>query len=223
MNLATLLVPLAIGLIAMASGSLTLSGGISGIFLGYIIVLSQGLQWFYILLLFFVIAESATKYKKASKKIKKLGQGKRKSKHVVANGGVAAFMALLGGPAGLYGFLGALSAAAADTVSSEIGVLSKKDPVMVTTLKKVPPGTNGGMSVLGTTSALLASFILALAGWFLFGVSVVPIALAGFFGHFADSVFGALVENRGLVGNSSTNLVATASGAIVGMIACSLL
>jgi len=214
------LLPLAIGLLAMGGGSISFSGGASGILLGYLVFLSQGEQWFFILLMFFILGEAATKFKRSQKSLFNLDHGQRMSKHVLANGGVAALMCLLGGPAGLCGFLGALSAATADTVSSEVGVLSKKDPLMVTTLKPVPPGTNGGVSVLGTSMGAIAAIVLASTAWLALGVPILPIVLAGVFGCFADSVFGALVENKGLVGNSSTNLVATFTGALMGMMLC---
>lgn len=38
--------------------------------------------------------------------------------------------------------------------ASEIGILNKSWPILITTLQRVPPGTNGGISELG----MLASF-----------------------------------------------------------------
>jgi len=48
-----------------------------------------------------------------------------------------------------------------DTLASELGILSQGKPRLITTLRPVPPGTNGGMTVGGTLASLVGG---ALAG-----------------------------------------------------------
>lgn len=49
-----------------------------------------------------------------------------------------------------------------DTLASELGILSKSPPLLITTFRRVPPGTNGAMSVLGTTVSILGGGFIGL-------------------------------------------------------------
>jgi uncharacterized membrane protein len=62
----------------------------------------------------------------------------------------------------MAGIVSNYAAVAADTLSSELGILSKSRPRLITTLRTVPPGTNGGVSVAGLLAGALGSFCIAL-------------------------------------------------------------
>lgn len=112
--------------------------------------------------------------------------------------------------------LAALAEAAADTVSSEIGQVLGGPPRMVTTLRRVEPGTDGGITLPGTAAGILAAGIVAAAGcWALHGdLEMFAVAWAGgVFGLFFDSILGATLERAGWLNNDGVNFLSTASAA----------
>jgi uncharacterized protein (TIGR00297 family) len=115
------------------------------------------------------------------------------------------------------GFFGAISAALADTLSSEIGYYSKSSPVMITTFKKVARGTDGGVTGLGELAALFGGIIIAIIYFFFVSqnpLAVIMIALAGLVGSNVDSFFGAVFETKKLLDNTQVNMLGSAAGAI---------
>ena len=89
-----------------------------------------------------------------------------------------------------------------DTWASELGVLSKQKPRLVTSffLREVPPGTNGGMSLLGTVASLLGGGFIGLIFWAMsfFEYSQLPMVAAGLLygllGSLVDSILGATLQ-----------------------------
>lgn len=57
----------------------------------------------------------------------------------------------------LLGIMANYAAVTADTLSSELGILSKSKPVLITTLRTVPPGTNGGVTFAGLLAGIAGS------------------------------------------------------------------
>jgi uncharacterized protein (TIGR00297 family) len=126
--------------------------------------------------------------------------GRRDHGQVFANGGLAAFLSILYGLSGqeiwLVGLAGALAAVNSDTWSTELGVLAKDWPRLITNGSRVEPGTSGGITLEGTLAALGGAATIGLILLVAIGELVVGIAvtLAGFLGSVVDSVFGATIQ-----------------------------
>ncbi|UWZ83162.1 DUF92 domain-containing protein [Occallatibacter riparius] len=113
--------------------------------------------------------------------------------------------------------LAALAEAAADTVSSEIGQVLGGRPFMLTTFRRVDPGTDGAISLAGTLAGILAAAAVAASGaWALHGsVRVFLLSwIGGIFGLFFDSLLGATVERARWLNNDAVNFLSTASAAV---------
>jgi uncharacterized protein (TIGR00297 family) len=112
--------------------------------------------------------------------------------------------------------LAALSEAAADTASSEIGQVLGGRPRMITSFKAVDSGRDGAITLAGSLAGIVAAAIVAYAGmwalgggWILFAVS----CAGAVFGLFFDSLLGATFEERGLLNNDAVNFLSTISAA----------
>lgn len=213
-----LIICVILGIIVYLSGALDLLGSFFVTIIGIYIVITRGINWIAILVVFLTLGSVFTKFKQDYKKSIGLEHEQRTIKNVISNGIVSVIMAIFGSYAG---FIGAIATATADTMASEIGVLSK--PVLITNQKHVKPGTDGGISILGTVAGLIGALIIGVSA---FIVNVSPdithsiciAIIAGMIGCFADSLLGATLEREGLLNNEHVNLLATIIGALVGII-----
>jgi uncharacterized protein (TIGR00297 family) len=167
----------------------------------------------------------------------------RVASQVAANLGVAALMTQtqvqmwlidhhLFAPAGLAPMvifipsLAALAEAAADTVSSEIGQVVGGTPLMLTTLRRVTPGTDGGITLSGSLAGAWAAGVVAGIGAVALNGGLEMLAVcwaAAVFGLFFDSLLGATLERWGLVNNDTVNFVSTASAAVFALLVLAML
>jgi uncharacterized protein (TIGR00297 family) len=122
--------------------------------------------------------------------------------------------------------LAALCEAAADTVSSEIGQVFGGRPMLITTLKRVYPGTNGAITIAGTLAGAIAACAVAALGAFALHGNIALFAIAsagGLFGLFFDSLLGATIEQRGWLNNDLVNFLSTAGAAAVALLLLALI
>jgi uncharacterized protein (TIGR00297 family) len=118
--------------------------------------------------------------------------------------------------------IAALAEATADTVSSEIGQAFGGTPFMLTTLRRVAPGTDGAISLKGTLAGIAAAAIISATGAPALGMSSAECAVAfaaGVAGLFFDSLLGATLERRGYLGNDLVNFASTLFAALAAVAA----
>jgi uncharacterized protein (TIGR00297 family) len=217
--------------LTLALHMVSFSGFLVGFLIGTTIYTFGGYQLFLILFTFFFLGSAATKFGYARKKAIGVAQekgGARGWKNAVANCSVAAFLAILSMLSPLpyalifvAGFFGAFATAAADTVSSEIGQVLGKHPILITTLKPVPVGTEGAISLEGTFAGVLASMILCGVGIVVADIPVwmaVVCVIAAFVGTTVESYLGATLEQMKIVDNEIINFMNTLVGAAVAML-----
>jgi uncharacterized protein (TIGR00297 family) len=242
------LVPAAIGVAstavlatgAVALDALTWPAGVVAAAFGSIIVIAGGFPYLALLVLFVAASVLATRYGIEEKKRRNVQEGVRGERgvsnvlsHILIPAGLVVYAAIpLASPystAVPYLYTSALAFGGADTFASEFGILTR-EARSILTLRPVPPGTNGGVSLVGELWAVVGSGTTAVVGTALFLAFRAPIAApilmlggstaAGFLGCQIDSVLGEALENRGYLTKATTNLLAMLSSvAIAGSLA----
>jgi len=185
------------------------------------------------LLAFFLFGNLVTKYKyekKAALGVAESNRGMRDINNVLGNGLspliFAISFAISRNAIFLIGFSGSVATACADTFSTEIGQADGR-PRLITTLKRVPVGTNGGVSLPGIGAALLGSALISLVSLtFPLNLdmdkrtSFTICLISGFMGSLADSVLGATLEDRNpfKLNKHHVNILATLFGGIIAIL-----
>lgn len=190
----------------------------SGAFTGTVLVLPIALafKWAGLTAVLFFVALGSI----ASRLRRGAGGAPRTARHGIANLAAASFACLLvlqgEEPLGVIAFCGAITAALADTIAGEAGLFAGAVPRLITTGRKVSPGTDGGVTLPGTAAGVIVSLLSALLCWklSLYGIAAVPaVTCAGIAGTTIDSILGATLERRGFLGNADVNFLATLGGA----------
>jgi uncharacterized protein (TIGR00297 family) len=224
--LIALLVTAVFAVLAYALGMVSRSGALGGLLVGTIVYACLGPRGFAVLALFVVGGSLLTRIGYRSKQRAGTAQehgGRRGARNALANCAVAVLCAILARATGsdlfTVAFVASLGAAFSDTAESEIGQLFSRAPRLITTLRKVPPGTDGAISLPGTLAGVGAALLtaaLALAlGLLASPAPALLVATAAFLGTIADSLIGGLLPR---VGNELTNILCTLVAAMITLI-----
>ena len=208
---------------------LTITASITGVGLAYLIYASAGYTGILMMIAFFLMGTAATGWK-LQHKLKHINAGESKSgrraSQVFANAGVpgmaSVVMLIYPNLANLMPLLmgAAFAAATADTLSSELGIVYGQRFFNIITLKADKCGLDGVVSIEGTIfgalgSALIASIYAMGFGW---NVNFLLIFFAGTSGNLFDSILGATLERKGLLGNDAVNFLNTTFAALVALL-----
>ena len=188
---------------------LTRAGWVHAGALGTILLGALGWQGWFAVVLYLVLGSAVTKLGFRDKQRRGLAEargGSRGPENVWGSAATGAALALLIG-AGveprsvlLVGFAASFAAKLADTFGSEIGKRWGRTTVLITSFRRVPPGTEGAISLEGTLASALGSLLMSvlmlalqlLPSWPVTGL----VMLIGLVATLAESLFGVLVQDR---------------------------
>jgi uncharacterized protein (TIGR00297 family) len=201
------------------------SGALLGALLGTVVLAFGGAPLYLCLWIFFGVGTLATRFHSARKeaigKAEEKG-GRRGAANVLANLSVAAFCALVAGlaPSGdvfRLAAAAALATALMDTVGTEVGQAVASPTALLPDLRRVPPGTDGAVSVAGTLAGLAAAAVLATAGvatFLLTARGAVAVVAAACLGTVLESLLGRAGAPWRVSNGHVLNFVNTLAGAV---------
>lgn len=196
-------------------------GLLLSVLMGALILFLGGGSYLALLLSFLSISVIVTRYGEEEKKELGIYEYERSWENVISNGFIptllAIFHALLGSP---MPFICSVAAITSDKFASELGVLSKKKPIFLFTLKEVTPGTSGSVSMVGTVMSFAGAILIGAAAVIFFGIkpsSAILIGAAGFVGSLADTLAG-IFEEKGFGNKYTSNLICSIVGALLGFL-----
>jgi len=209
-------ISLAIGLAGHRRGALKVSGVAGAILTGTVMFGLGGWEWGALLIAFFVSSSALSFYRARDKErlAEKFAKGHRRDLgQALANGGMAALLAVLsrllpplaGGEVLWFAACaGAMAAVNSDTWATELGVLSKRPPRLISTGQRVEVGASGGVTWMGTAASLGGAFFIALLGGLeslvlsrglaVAGAMLLAATAGGLAGSLLDSWLGATVQ-----------------------------
>ena len=101
----------------------------------------------------------------------------------------------------ILGYVASLATKLADTFASEIGKAYGKTTFLITTLKPVPRGVEGAISLEGTLASVVGGLLLSLYAYMVVGLiptiqGVGVATFAAFFATMVESLLGATLQEK---------------------------
>ena len=209
---------------------LTLSASLTGGLIALVVYVGCNYYPLIFMAVFFVLGTAATSWKIKTKQLlglAEINKGKRNAFQVFANAGVGLILGAIAiiapSKISICNLMIAcvFSSATADTLSSELGNIYGSAYYNVLTLKKDIKGLNGVISLEGILFGVAGSAIIALLYYLQLTNNfkdVLIIIIAGTCGNLADSIAGATIERKKLIGNNAVNFINTFTASIIGYI-----
>lgn len=208
------------------AGTVSVAGAVTGAIIGVCVYACTGLVGWLMLFGSFFAASASSRAglkRKSLLGIAEAREGRRGAGNAIANciAGVGAGIVAVTTPyrsLAMLAFVTALTAGASDTVASEIGKAWGRRTYLVSTFRRVRPGTSGAISLEGTAAGILSAFALSAIGVALglLQPNFIWFAVAGAtLGAFAESWLGATLEGPGILDNDLLNFLNTAIAALV--------
>jgi uncharacterized protein (TIGR00297 family) len=215
-------------LFSIGKKKLTGPAAVTGAVLGWIIYTGGGYTGLAMMTAFFILGTTATSWKKETPAEQTHidqtpAEQPRTTGQVIANAGVAGITGLLSllwpahRPLLLVIMAGSLASAAADTLSSELGMIYGRRFFHILTGRTEQKGLDGVVSIEGLLIGTLAAGIIAVIytlgqswDWRIF----VIITLSGTLGNLTDSILGAVFERKGQMSNDTVNFLNTLAAAL---------
>lgn len=209
--LAGLLLSAAVAAVGYRRESLSRSGVVGALITGTALFGLGGWDWGLLLLTFFISSSLLSHYRARDKMelAEKFAKGQRRDLgQALANAGVAVVLVIVrlfyDHPLLYVGCAGTMAAVNADTWATELGVLSRRPPRLITTGRPVEVGASGGITLLGTGAGLAGAGLIGIVGAAAASVAgegaavsltvLLGALLAGLAGSLIDSLLGATLQ-----------------------------
>lgn len=208
-NILNLLLSLAIGVFmlefTMKLRLLNVSASCMLFFFIFVLFYFGGIKVFATLMLIFsvVIVVEKCLHKKTDSIFQSINKenGVRNEKQLIANCLIAIIAVVVYGitknEVYIVTFFAAIAETIGDSVASDIGVLSKTEPIDICSFKKVPKGISGGVSIIGTITSLIVCLYAGLVYFFIYEIDfyrMFVIFITSFSGIILDSILGSKIQ-----------------------------